>query len=47
MVYNIENHLYFGLYPSSWIKYKNIKITTFRKMALLPSSGDAYSDGPY
>jgi hypothetical protein len=25
MVYNIENQLSFGLCPSYWIKYKNIK----------------------
>jgi hypothetical protein len=29
MVHNIENQLSFGLYPSSWIKYKNIKPRRF------------------
>jgi hypothetical protein len=40
-VYNIQKQLSSGLCPSSWIKYK---ITTFRKLVLLPSSGDGRRD---
>jgi hypothetical protein len=43
MVYNIENQLFSGLCPSSGYNIK-YKITTFRKLVLLPSLGDGRGD---
>jgi hypothetical protein len=47
MVYNTPNYWVFGLFPS----YGILEDTTFRKLDLLPSSGegggeDTYSVGP-